>query len=212
MSTSKFGILTKILRSRTFLIVFAILAATFTPLSGLSILENQNQTFVEMSTLGSNMTASDYFPNNNSTITVGQEIGWYVRVHNQLGAAEYLSIRVKLTNATEIMQNSTLHESIVAPLLFEDHQLVAQNGTWIVPLSWTITAVDVEESYLNIDSILMNGNSTTDLKLGTNLDGRFRIVVELWKYNPSTGGFEFAWTSENQTKSVWNHIWFNVKN
>jgi hypothetical protein len=82
----------------------------------------------------------------------------------------------------------------------------------IVPLEWKITDIDKGESVVTIRELMINGERIDNLDINSINGQNFRIVLELWKYESDSGDFSFVWSSNNKEASVWNQIWFNIKN
>jgi hypothetical protein len=93
----------------------------------------------------------------------------------------------------------------------ELRQMIAANTTWTVPLDWSISQTDSESNYIIIRQMTINGEDIQDLDIRS-LDGQnFKVVLELWRYDPQVKDFVFEWVLSQDTRSVWNQIWFNVK-
>ena len=205
----------KPLRSRQFLITLAILTATSMSIAYVASIPRDYERFISLSILGRNMMASDYYPSNNPDIKLGDEVKWYIQVYNRMGSAEYIAIRIKVLNAEMPVPNDNMHTPSPVKHVYETKHIVAHDSTLTIPLRWSITSISREEvngiTYVVLKEMVINGEKiSTDVK---SKDGKdFRIVIELWRYNPESKTFEFSWLdSMNERRSVWNQIWFNVK-
>jgi len=74
------------------LILVIALFSTFWPRSEMR--------FFELGLLDKNKTAGAYFAIDNSTLEIGTQVKWFVFVHNHMGNAEKVSVRIKLLNST----------------------------------------------------------------------------------------------------------------
>ncbi|MEM2090528.1 MAG: hypothetical protein QXY85_06615 [Candidatus Nitrosocaldus sp.] len=204
------------LRSRQFLLILAVLIAVSMSIAYVASVPRDYERFMSLSTLGRGMMASDYYPSNTPDIGLGDEVLWHIQVYNRMGEAEYIAIRVKLLNADMPIPDDNMHTPSPVEHLYEMRQVVAHDSTITIPLRWSIASVARESGedgsiYVAVKELLINGERvSTDVK---SKDGKnFRLIMELWRYNPDSKEFEFSWLdSMKERRSVWNQIWFNVK-
>jgi uncharacterized membrane protein len=198
------------IRSRRFIAIFIILSAIYISIAYATLSFRDSEEFISMSTLGSNMLAGDYYPNSNSNIKIGNELRWFVEIYNRMDKAEYIAIRVKILNSTDIAPNDNEHAPSPINHIYEIKKVIKSNETLTFPLTWRIDAIERDDRYVIIKKININNN---DIEINTrSIDGNnFRIVLELWVYNPENNTFEFAWRANNNINSVWNQLWFNVQ-
>lgn len=204
------------LRSRLFLMVLAVLLAVSISIAYVASTPRGYERFMSLSTLGKDMMASDYYPSNSPNIGLGDEVRWYLQVYNRMGGAEYIAIRVKLLNAEMPVPDDNMHTPSPIEHVYEFRHVVAHDSTITIPMQWSISSIARESGddgsmYVTIRELMINGE-----KIGTDVkskDGKdFRLIMELWRYNPDSKEFEFSWLdSMNEKRSVWNQIWFNVK-
>src|SRR5690242_5880360 len=95
----------RIVLSRRFLICYSVLLVVMA--LGYGLLKQQShERFIGISTLGANMSTGNYYPTANSTAIIpGQRLNWYLNVYNHAGESEFLAVRVKLLNSTELGPN-----------------------------------------------------------------------------------------------------------
>ncbi|MEM2919614.1 MAG: hypothetical protein QXU29_02505 [Candidatus Nitrosocaldus sp.] len=204
------------LRSRHFLIILAVLIAVSMSIAYVASVPREYERFMSLSTLGRGMMASDYYPSNSPDIAIGDEVLWHIQVYNRMGSAEYIAIRVKLLNADMPIPDDNMHTPSPVEHVYEVRQVVANDSTITIPLQWSIASLARESGedgsmYVAVKELLINGEKvSTDVK---SKDGKdFRLIMELWRYNPESKEFEFSWLdSMNERRSVWNQIWFNVR-
>ncbi|MEM0030018.1 MAG: hypothetical protein QW572_07595 [Candidatus Nitrosocaldus sp.] len=204
------------LRSRHFLIILAVLIAVSMSIAYVASVPREYERFMSLSTLGRGMMVSDYYPSNSPDIAIGDEVLWHIQVYNRMGSAEYIAIRVKLLNADMPIPDDNMHTPSPVEHVYEVRQVVANDSTITIPLQWSIASLARESGedgsmYVAVKELLINGEKvSTDVK---SKDGKdFRLIMELWRYNPESKEFEFSWLdSMNERRSVWNQIWFNVR-
>lgn len=199
-------------RLRLFIIVFvSILIVSFS--MAYVILESSDEQVFILSTLGSNIKASNYYPKGNTInvgVSVGEEVTWHIQVYNKRGSPELVQLKVKILNSTQIVPDDNTHTPSPEQSIFEITHLIANNATWTTPLTWSIVEIENIGDYIIIKKMKINEEEINTNIKSINGDN-FRIVIELWRYDPDNKSFEFAWKSNNEYRSVWNQIWFNVR-
>lgn len=211
----------KILTSRLFLVVFGtILAAglSYTYISSESSLSSYSSplssyhSFLSMSTLDSQMMAEKYYSTDGRSVKIGDSMNWNVNIYNHMGNTEYLSVRVKLLNLTQQNPDDKADSPSSAPSILTLTHVSPNNSTWTIPISWSVKDAIQDGDNVIIRQLSLNGATIDGLNLEARGGKNFRIVFELWRYNPDVGDFVFAWTDSNaETKSVWNQTWFDLK-
>jgi hypothetical protein len=200
----------RVLTSKAFLGLFVSLLVISLSMVYVASEPRPKERFLSISTLGSNMMAEDYYPNGKSIIDRGDSVNWYLNVYNRMGDVEYVSVRIKLLNSTDVTPNDS--SNIPSPMntIIEIKKTLTNNSTWTIPLNWSITEIDEVQNYNVIKSLDINGVGIDDINVKDS-NGTFRMIVELWRYNTEKGTFSFAWSSGLDDRSAWNQIWFNVK-
>ncbi|MEM4340379.1 MAG: hypothetical protein QW319_02440, partial [Candidatus Nitrosocaldus sp.] len=185
------------LRSRHFLIILAVLIAVSMSIAYVASVPREYERFMSLSTLGRGMMVSDYYPSNSPDIAIGDEVLWHIQVYNRMGSAEYIAIRVKLLNADMPIPDDNMHTPSPVEHVYEVRQVVANDSTITIPLQWSIASLARESGedgsmYVAVKELLINGEKvSTDVK---SKDGKdFRLIMELWRYNPESKEFEFSW-------------------
>jgi uncharacterized membrane protein len=166
--------------------------------------------FFAMWVLGPNGLAEDYYPNNDSTLTIGEPVNWTLGVYNHMRGLEYVLVRVKLLNSTISSPDELTGTPSPAPEIFELRRILVDNETWSIPFVWEIQNITRQGQVLavtrmSINQTLLSGNLGSAI-LGNN----FRLVFELWFYDQNSGNLTFSWNSAGSQHSVWTQIWFNA--
>ena len=201
----------QVLGSRAFLLLLASLLVISFTIAYVASDPRPQERFLSISTLGSDMVSSNYYSRGNSTIYVHQHVNWNLDVYNRMGTTEYLSVRVKLLNSTQIMPDDDLHIPSPEKELIEMRYMLPNNATWVVPLDWVIRQIVHESEYVVIKSLDINGIEIDDLNIRSVHGKNFRMIIELWRYDKEIEDFGFAWSSGLDNRSAWNQIWFNLK-
>ncbi len=203
--------LKNILASRAFLAIFVSLLAISLSITYVASEPRTEMHFFSISTLGKDMMTENYYPRNNATIHVGDNLNWHISVYNNMGEAEYVAVRIKLLNATQSIPNDILQIPSSEQHIVEFKHMVMSDFTWTTPLRWSIIDTEEHGDYVVIRSLEINGTKIDNLDVRS-LDGQsFRMVIELWRYDPETGSFAFAWNTGLEERSAWNQIWFDLR-
>jgi hypothetical protein len=162
--------------------------------------------FFELGLLGREGKAEGYYPNDNSTIQIGVPILWQIYVHNHMGSAENVTIRVKIINATMTPPDDRSHEPSPFPLLTEFPVSLSVDETRLINFSWSVTAAGHQNGSTIIHRLTVN-----DDYYDVNISGdHFRMVYELWVYDKSTQQYRFMWESREKFYSASLYMWFDL--
>ncbi len=202
--------LRQLIWSRLFIVLFVSSLAISLSISYVVSEPSSKDRFLSINTLGSNMMMKDYYPKGNSTINLGDHVKWYLRVYNGMGSTEYLSVRLKLLNSTQKVPDHFTNLPSPENYIFEVKHLLMKNSTWVIPLDWVVTEVDKSQDSVVIKGLKVNGIDVNDLDVRSSDGKNFRMIFELWRYDPESKDFSFDWPSATGKRSTWNQIWFSV--
>ncbi|MEM4237463.1 MAG: hypothetical protein QW050_00570, partial [Candidatus Nitrosocaldaceae archaeon] len=192
---------------KQFIMITVPLVAVALSIAYASTTPREFERFMSMSILGSNMMLDNYYLTPNDMVRVGDELQWYIQIYNRMGYSEYLAVRVKVLNSTEEIPDDNNHIPSPKEHIFEIREFIMHNQTITIPLKWSIDTIERNEDSISIKKMKINDKM---IELDSNsINGKFRIVLELWRYNIDKHEFEFAWMSNIDKRSVWNQIWFN---
>jgi hypothetical protein len=201
-----------ILTSRSFIFVLVSSLAVSMTLTYAILEPRPREEFLTINTLGADMTAGNYYPEGRILIDENDQMSWYVRVHNNMESSEYLAVRIKLLNATNIAPDTQLHNPSPESYFYEERSLVAKGSIWTFPIVWSITDIERSENFVTVKAININGVDVGGLNISNVENDNFRIILELWKYDPTSEEFVFDWSaSDTQSKSAWNQIWLKIQ-
>jgi hypothetical protein len=194
------------LTSSLFILVFASTFAIFLTLAYASLDDAPGERFLTLSTLGRNYEASEYYPREGGFVMENETLDWNVQVYNHMAGSEYVALRIKLLNATQQGPDDRLHLSAPVTHLYEVRHLVPDDATWTMPVSITIKELEIQSGNATINTIVINGDEITDLKVSNEKEREFRFVIELWRHDLDSGNFIFTWPSGQESGSAWNQI------
>ena len=186
----------------TFLVIFEMVAyVTTTP--------RPREQFFQLYILGANRLLSDYYPNNDPNIGVGDLVRWHVGVTDSMGSVQLVVIRIKLANQTIRPPDDLQAQPSPAPLITEFRRFIQDNETWEIPFDWSISdAVNVDGS-TRIQGLDLNGESMLLDSLARS-GYNFRFIFELWTWQVDSGAFQFGWWAGAERRVAWLQIWFNM--
>jgi hypothetical protein len=126
-----------------------------------------------------------------------------------MGSVQYVIIMFKLGNESIAPPNETSATPSQAPIMMQYSRVLLDNETWEFPFQWSIIKVNRVQ---NAASLILNLNGTVvDMPAPINQGGKnFRIIIELWVYNPDTDAFNFGWVTGTEKHVSWLQIWFNA--
>lgn len=194
---------------RTLLAIFLASLVIFTTLAYVATTPRPGEEFFQIYVLGSDHRLQHLYPNDNSSIAPNATVRWYVGVTNSMASAQYAILRFKLGNASIPPPNETTAVPSPAPILLDYSRVLLQNETWEFPLNWQIVA---ENRVGTAVSLKLNVNGTTLIMPNPMNRGgvNYRIIIELWVYNPASDQVEFGWGTGSQRRAAWLQVWFNV--
>ena len=152
--------------------------------------------FLEIGLLGKDKLAKDYFPNNNSTITVGDQIRWHVYIHNHLDDNQNILLKLKLINFTLTLPGDFESNYSEQYTFFEIPISLLSEETQFIPIYWNILEIDNDSGFVTLKRININGEIIPLENIVSN-HSFFRMIFELWVFNQETQSYEFGW--ENGT-------------
>ena len=167
------------------------------------------QQFIELGLLGKDGTATEYYSNDNPTITSGTQINWFIYTHNQMSGSQYITVKVKLLNSAMQAPNDNENEPSPYASIDEFPVFLHVNGTQLIPFSWSILDAVSQNDSIVINSLLINGQ-TVNVNPSVASTSSFCMVFELWVYNQSSQEYSFGWDSGNGIHSASVTMWFNM--
>ena len=169
--------------------------------------------FSAISVLGETMNATNYFPNNATSVRLNQQMSWEVQVYNHMGNVQLYRVKVSVANTTinglPAGPNATSHTPSQGNTLLQTYRVLLNGETWNLPLQWSITQETNAAGITTIQAMRVN-NSPVPVGISAVSGKSFRIVIELWSYDTETHDFIFSFTGDGVLSSVFNQIWFDT--
>jgi hypothetical protein len=196
------------------LIIISPLALDFFP-------SNKEQ-YTSLAVMGKSVTEGQYFTNNFSNITIGQEMNWNLEISNHMATTQYMLVKVKFLDSKMSPPNNTIGTPSEGTSVYEIEKILTKNETEVIPFKWSIlNSSNLINNELRITKISFNGQPS-DQSLNFNIQPsdltlingvkfvKLRIVFELWLYDTNVNAFKFNVDTAASPRIVWNQIWFNL--
>lgn len=165
--------------------------------------------FIEFGLLGKDKIADNYFLYDNSTVSTDSQVDWYLYIHNHMGTSQDVIVKVKLLNSEMEVPNDQEHEPSPYTPFIELPFSLLNNDTLLVPFSWSITETILQDASILLKQLKVNDQSI-EVDVSTFSYSFFRMVFELWVYDPVSQQYEFGWRSTEAFSSSSLHIGFRV--
>lgn len=166
--------------------------------------------FFELSLLGKNKKADNYFLRDNSSITLGSQIDWYIYIHNHMGNLQDVIVKVKLLNSSMDMPIDRDHEPSSQSSIIEPSFSLSIDETLFVPFSWNISEIISHTDSITIKSIMVN-DKIIQVNVSDSPNYEFYLVFELWVYNKDSNEYKFGWEYADEFFSSSLHMSFRLK-
>ena len=195
---------------RYVIVFFVIVTVTVSVVSYAEFTPSYTDHFFSMWIVGPNNLTSSYFPYNNPNLIPGERVDWNLGVYNHMSALEYVVVRVKLLNESQVSPNEQTGVASPVSEIFEFARILTDNETWTIPFPFVIIGTVNTNGVVLITKLAINGTLISG-NLAQAVGGfDFRFVFELWFYDEGTSSLTFSWPTPTSTYSVWTQEWFNV--
>jgi hypothetical protein len=150
-----------------------------------------------------------YIPNTNLTIATGHTLNWTFAVTNRMNKAEFVLIITRIGNYSTPSPNATtpsppFQNFGTTERFINDGETSRINFTWTIESSYQIARL----TYLNVST---NGQSAvSSAPVGTTSGRNFRLIFELWTFDPVSGSFQYGYPGQTSQVGVWLQVWFNA--
>ena len=195
---------------RNLLVVFLTLLIIFETVAYVATTPRPREQFFQLYVLGANRLLSDYYPNDDPNIRVGDLLRWYVGATDFMGSVQLVVIRIKLGNQTIRPPDDIQAQPSPAPLITEFSRFIRDNETWEMPFFWQVVNADARGGSSSILEMRIN-NETYQIPGLTAVDGHnFRLILELWTWETQSQTLQFGWQSGSERRVAWVQVWFNM--
>ena len=190
--------------------IFISATIVFSTLAYVAVTPRPREQFFQIYVLGETRKAERYYPDGNPNILVGRVVRWYLGTTNFMGSVQYVVIKVKLGNATIKAPDDVNRVPSPAPVLLEFKKVLMSNETWEFPFIWEIRKINADDGVVYPTVFEINGVVLRNSQVGALRGHNFRIVFELWSFDPESGRVMFGWRTGVERRVAWLQIWFNA--
>ena len=176
-----------------------------------SVWPSKEESFFELGLLSENKTAEAYFADEHSAVEIGESNLWFIYVNNHMDASKYIQIRIKLLSSIMQLPNDQENQPSSAISFFELPMNLSVDEPALIPFSWSIMKSEIQNGSVIINSLVVNGRPVEIFVSGF-VNSYFRIVLELWVYDPNSQQFKFGWESNEgfSSASIWMGFKLNI--
>jgi hypothetical protein len=193
LSFSKHKAFLGVILFASFLLISVVLISSFWP--------RYEMRFFELGLLGKDKVATDYFPNNGPSLSMGSEVDWFIYVHNHMGSPQEVIVKVKLLNSTMELPDDRENRFSFSDSFVEFPLSLSVDETLFVPFSWSISEIGFQNGSINLERLIVNNHIVeVDVLDSSNLF--FYMVFELWVYDQGSQQYKFEWESERGYSSA----------
>jgi hypothetical protein len=195
-------------RFSLFLILFVSLTAIFSSVTFYAMSAKPSQSFVGFGVY-SQRGLQGYIPNSNLSVPMGQTLNWTFEVTNRMNKPEFIMVITRIGNSTTLTPNATT-PSTTLPELGRTERFINDGATSRINFTWTIVSSYQNAGlvYLNVS---INGQSTlSSAPVGTKQGGYFRLIFELWTFDPISGSFQYGYPGLSSQVGSWLQVWFKT--
>jgi hypothetical protein len=197
-------------RRNLVIVLFVIFLVVFETVAYVATTPRAGEQFFQLYVLGVNHLASDYYPNDDPNIRLGDSVHWYVGVTNFMGSVQLVAIRVKLGNQTIQPPDDQNAIPSQAPLITEWRRFLQDNETWEFSFIWQILNATSSRGVTRILGLMVNNQTYPVLGVDALNGYNFRFIIELWTWSVDSNAFGFGWYAGTEHRVAWLQIWFNA--
>ena len=165
--------------------------------------------FFELSLLGKNKMAENFFLNDNSSLLLNSQVAWFIYIYNHIGSPQNVFLKVKLVNSTiDLPIDQDNKPSLVDPIA-EFPLSLSINETLLVPFSWSIVEAFSQNDSIILKQLIIN-DEIVNVNISTSSNSSCWMVFELWVYDNSSQNYRFGWLSGEKLSSSSLYMLFKV--
>jgi hypothetical protein len=195
-------------RFALFLILFVSFTAIFSSVTFYAMSSKPSQSFIGFGVY-SQRGLQGYILNSNLTVPTGQALNWSFAVTNRMNRAEFVMIIARIGNSSTPTPNATT-PSTTLPELGRMERFINDGATSRINFTWTIVSSNqnLRLVYLNVS---INGQSSlSSAPVGAKPGGFFRLIFELWTFDPISGSFQYGYPAQTSQVGSWLQVWFKA--
>jgi len=161
------------------------------PILGTAIHLQNAEPYSELYVLQPNHLASYYALN----LTEGQNYSYILGATNHLTHSAYYLLNVKFRNSSDALPDLKDKTPSALPELYEYRFIIPDNGTWEMPLNFSISNASISTLQSVIKTLIINGEGIQVDKSSswnsTKNSSYYQLFFELWLFNTQNQTFQF---------------------
>jgi hypothetical protein len=195
-------------RFALFLILFVSLTAIFSSVTFYAMSAKPSQSFIGFAVY-SQRGLQGYLPNSNLAVPVGQALNWSFVVTNRMNRAEFVMIIARIGNSSTPTPNATTPTTTL-PELGRMERFINNGATSRINFTWTIESRNQNSGLVYLNVSINRQSSLSSAPVGTKPGGFFRLIFELWTFDPVSGSFQYGYPAQTSQVGSWLQVWFKA--
>jgi uncharacterized membrane protein len=195
-------------RFALFLILFVSLTAIFSSVTFYAMSAKPSQAFVGFGVY-SQRGLQGYLPNSNLTVSTGQALNWSFAVTNRMNRAVFVMIIARIGNSSTPTPNATT-PSTTLPELGRMERFINDGATSQINFTWLIESRNQNSGLVYLNVSINSESSLSSAPVGTGPGGFFRLIFELWTFDPVSGSFQYGYPAQTSQVGSWLQVWFKA--
>ena len=195
-------------RLTLFLVIFSSLTVIFSSVTFYAMSAKPSQSFIGLGVY-SQRGLQGYIPNSNLTVSTGQTLNWTFAVTNRMNKPEFVMIITRIGTNSTLSPNATT-PSTTLPQLGATEQFINDGETSRINFNWTIESSYQMGALTYLNVSFDSQPSISSAPVGTVSGRNFRLIFELWTFDPVSGSFQYGYPGQTSQVGVWLQVWFNA--
>ncbi len=195
-------------RTKVFLTLLISFTVIYSSVTFFFVSPSSSQAFLGFGVFSERGTLSDYVPGAGLSLSVSETLTWRLDIFNRMGVIQLVRVVVRVGNLTTSSPGGTDPDSQL-PSLGMIERFVPDQDTAVIDFSWRVVSIN-QTSGMIFPRFQINNGTPVSSRVGTPEGRDFRIIFELWTYNPDAGEFQYGWTSGGSKYVSWLQVWFDV--
>lgn len=164
------------------------------------------QSFMGFGVLSNQGTLSQYVPGSGLGVTTNQTLSWHLQVLNRMGTVQFVRLVFRLGNLTTTSPTDSGPADSL-PQVGSAERFIANQDTASLNFTWKV--VNATQAALIFLKLQVNSGSPGWIPLGSATGRDFRVIFELWTYDPSSNSFQYGWKDGNTWRGTFLQVWFD---
>lgn len=192
-------------RTVVFLVILFAFTLVYGSLAFYIASPRPSQHFIGWGVYSENGLLSQYISGSNNTVQTNQTLNWHFEIANRMGVVQFIRIVTRIGNLTTA--TPTTSQPADVPAVEVEEKFISNGETSRVNFSWRVVFAPPAQTMYPVFEI--NGQTVAS-PVGATSGRDFRLIFELWTFDPSTGSFQYGWSDGGSRVGSWLQIAFNI--